>query len=266
MNAHQAGQVTREAAEVYDDLLLPGMMRPWARRLVQIAEVAAGQNVLDVACGTGVLAAEAASRLGDKGVAVGVDSNAGMLAVARRRLPGLGLQRAAAEALPFRTASFDRVLSQFGLMFFDDKPAAVGEMVRVLRPRGVLCVAVWAALELAPAYVQLAALLDRLFGPHAGDSIRLPSSLGRPEQMESLLAVDGLEATRVTLEPGPARFPSLRAWLEVEVKGWVLAEAVDDRQFEHLLREAAVQLRPYVMPDGAVVFEAPAVVAQARRS
>ena len=262
----EAGQVTPDAAEVYERLLIPGMMRPWAERIVREAEVAPRQRILDVGCGTGVLAGVAAASLQGSGAVVGVDSNAAMLAVARRKFPALNFACATAESLPHRSGSFDRVLSQFALMFFADQRAAIAEMVRVLGPQGRLCVAVWAALEASPAYQLLAALLDRSFGSHAGDTIRVPCNLGRPEQLQALLTVDGLDDVRLAMQPGTARFPSVELWLAAELKGWVLADQVDDDRFRWLVHEAASALAGYVAADGAVAFEAPALVALARRA
>jgi SAM-dependent methyltransferase len=92
-----------------------------------------------------------------------------MLAVARRKYPSIDWRDGRAESLPFADARFDAVLSQFGLMFFVDKVAALREMRRVLRPRGRLAVAVWDALEQSPGYAAFAALLQRLFGAATAD-------------------------------------------------------------------------------------------------
>jgi ubiquinone/menaquinone biosynthesis C-methylase UbiE len=98
--------------------------------------------VLDVACGTGVVAREAARRVGPAGAVAGLDRNEGMLAVARRMAPGIAWRHGLAEALPFPDGAFDAVICQFGLMFFEDRGKALGEMWRALRPGGRLAVAV----------------------------------------------------------------------------------------------------------------------------
>ena len=91
--------------------------------------------MLDVACGTGVLARAVADRVGAKGSVVGLDVNPGMLAVAERLAPSITWRQGRAESLPFEKEDFDAVLSQFALMFFEDQVAALEEMKRVLRPR-----------------------------------------------------------------------------------------------------------------------------------
>src|SRR5262249_1181532 len=102
----------------YDQLFVPALFQEWAPRVAAAAELLPGQRVLDVACGTGVMSREAAGCVGARGSVVGLDRNPGMLAVANRRNPGITWQEGTAEALPYRDAFFDAVVSQFGLIFF----------------------------------------------------------------------------------------------------------------------------------------------------
>jgi ubiquinone/menaquinone biosynthesis C-methylase UbiE len=152
------GQVTHSAAEVYEAFFVPALFRQWAPKMAQAAGLAAGQRVLDVACGTGVLAREAVKHVGPSGAVTGLDRNEGMLAVARREAPDVEWQLGRAEALPFDAATFDAVVSQFGLMFFEDQTAALEEMWRVLRPGGRLAVTVWDTLDRSPGYAAMTAL------------------------------------------------------------------------------------------------------------
>src|SRR5262245_30823665 len=91
------GQVIASAAEVYEDLYVPALFQEWAPRMVDAARVVAGQRVVDVACGTGVLARALAERVGANGHVAGLDINDGMLAVARRRAPAIAWHRGATE-------------------------------------------------------------------------------------------------------------------------------------------------------------------------
>src|SRR5262249_53538725 len=152
------------------------------------AHARAGNRVLDVACGTGVVAREAARRVGSGGSVTGIDCNEGMLVVARRLAPAIQWQIGAAEALPAASGAFDVVVSQFGLMFFGDRMAALKEMWRVLRPGGGLAVAVWDALEHSPGYAAMVALLERLFGKRIADELRAPFALGDRKALASLFS------------------------------------------------------------------------------
>jgi ubiquinone/menaquinone biosynthesis C-methylase UbiE len=110
-----------DAANAYEALFVPALFRQWAPRVADAAAIRDGQRVLDVACGTGILAREAESRVGAEGHVVGLDPNPGMLAVAARLAPDVEWREGVAESLPFAGGSFDAVVSQFGLMFFRDR-------------------------------------------------------------------------------------------------------------------------------------------------
>ena len=254
------GQVTRSAAEIYEEFFVPALFGQWAPLVADAAGIKAGQRVLDVACGTGVLAREAASR--DASV-TGLDRNEGMLAMARRVAPPVEWKVGRAEQLPFADGSFDAVVSQFGLMFFDDRAQALRQMRRVLKPDGRLAVAVWDRLESSPGYAAMAALLERLFGRRIAGELHAPFALGDASKLRALFAEAGLADAKVATHAGTARFPSIESWVRTDVKGWTLADLIDDDQYALLLREAAVALRPYAKADSAVAFDAPALIATA---
>jgi ubiquinone/menaquinone biosynthesis C-methylase UbiE len=259
------GQVTASAAEVYEEFYLPALFQEWASPMLEAARVEPGARVLDVACGTGVLARALAERVGPRGAVVGLDINEGMLAVARRVSPRVEWRAGAAERLPFDAESFDAVLSQFGLMFFDDRPAAIREMQRVLKPGGRLAVAVWDTLENTPAYAAFVALLRRLFGEQVAGSLRAPFVLGDPKALAALFAEAGIVDAHVATRRGTARFPSIGAWVYADVKGWTAADLIDDAGHEQIRREAERELRPFAGDDGAVSFAMPAHIVTATK-
>lgn len=258
MGEHESGQVASSAAEVYEQFFVPALFVDWPRRVLDAAGAGVGDDVLDVACGTGVLAREAVGRVGPSGSVAGVDINDGMLAVARSKSPDLSLRCAPAESLPFEASSFDRVVSQFGLMFFRDRAKAISEMLRVARPGGGVAVAVWAALDATPGYAAVADLLDDLFGPDVAESIEAPYCLGDIEALELLFAEAGAPGAVVRTVAGKARFTSIDSWIYTDIKGWTLADVIDDEGYEALRREAPKRLSRFVMPDGSVEFDAPA--------
>lgn len=251
-------------ADIYDDQFVPALFRPWGPVLCDKAALGPGQRVLDVACGTGALTLAAAERVTPGGVVVGLDANPQMLAVARRKHPGPEWLHGRAEALPFADAGFDAVLSQFGLMFFDDRVAALREMWRVLRPGGRLVVAVCDALELSPGYAALASLLDRLFGSAVADAFRAPFALGDQARLKSLCDEAGISDATVGRHQGTVRFASIDALVSTErACVWTLGGLLDDQQFERLLVEARRALEPFVDADGRIAFAMPALLINA---
>lgn len=266
MGRAETGQVSTSAAEVYDEFFLPALFERWTGPVCDEANVGPGMRVFDVACGTGVLALDARRRVGRDGTVVGLDRNPDMLAVARRKGANIDWVEGRAEALPFGQATFDAVVSQFGLMFFDDRARALTEMWEVLRPDGKLVVAVWADLENSPGYARLVGLLDRLFGPKAADALRAPFSLGEKGVLAKLLSDAGIGGAQIAIRQGYALFPSMRDWMHTDIRGWTLADMIDDDQFAILLRSAESELAGFVRSDGAVKFACPAMIASAAKS
>lgn len=257
---------TRPPAEVYEAEFVPALFRPFAAVVADAAGLFAGQRVLDVACGTGALTRTVAARVGPTGKALGLDVNPDMLAVARRLDATIEWIDGRAEALPLPDASVDAVVSQFGLMFFDDRVAALREMQRVLRPGGRLAVAVCDAVERSPGYGALATLLQRLFGDEVAGAFRAPFAIGDAELLASLARQAALARAEVLRRSATVHFASIDALVSTERACiWTLGGLLDDDQFEPLLREARRALAPFVQHDGSVVFEMPALVIAARR-
>ena len=257
-----------DAAASYHELLVPALMDEWAPRVADAAAIRQGDRVLDVACGTGVLARAAASRAGPTGAVTGLDFSPGMLAVAARVSPGLRWQQGTAEALPFPDQSFDAVVSQFGLMFFPDRVGALREMMRVLVPGGRLAVAVWGSLADTPAYAAEVALVDRLAGPTVAEALRSPFVLGEPARMTELFDAAAIPGARIRSQQGRGRFSSIRIMLEADLRGWLplMGVALADDLIEEILRQAEVVVEPFVTHEATgVAFASPAVLATAAK-
>lgn len=173
------------AAENYERYFVPAIGAQFARDLVDRAAPRPGERVLDVACGTGIVARLAAAEVGPTGSVAGLDVNPGMLGVAATVVPaGLGIawHEASAEAMPLPDDAFDVVLCQMGLQFVDDQPAALREMRRVLAPGGRLVLNVPGptpapfaimAEELATRVApELAGFVHAVFSLHDGEALR----------------------------------------------------------------------------------------------
>jgi ubiquinone/menaquinone biosynthesis C-methylase UbiE len=260
-------QRTRSPAEVYDESFVPALFHQWGSVVANAAEVGPGQCVLDVACGTGVLACAAADRVGPGGTVMGLDPNEEMLAVARRKSDTIEWREGHAEAIPFPDETFDAVVSQFGFMFFENKPAGLREMMRVLRPGGHLAVAVCDALEHSSGYSAFVDLLRRLFGDNVANSFRAPFVLGDPERLLSLCADAGIFNAKVARHEGMVRFASVQSLVSTErACVWTLGGLLDDAQFEQLVKESERVLQPFVAPDGSLAFAMPVLIVTVAKS
>ena len=266
MNSSSAPRNGRSPAEIYDEHFVPALFQPWAEVVADAAQVVPGQHVLDVACGTGVLACAAARRVGAAGRVTGLDPNADMLAVARRKPADVEWLDGRAEAIPLPTGSFDAVVSQFGLMFFEDRGAALREMMRVLRPGGRLAVAVCDTLDHSPGYAALAGLLEQLFGPRVADAFRAPFVLGDPALLRSLCEQAGIARAEVTQHAGTVRFASIDALVSTErACVWTLGGLLDDAQFDRLRAASQTALQPFTSTAGLVEFAMPALLITASK-
>ena len=260
-----ASQEEIAAATAYENLHVPALFQQWAPRVADAAGIQPGNRVLDVACGTGVLAREAVSRVGGEGSVAGVDASRGMLGVATRLAPRIDWREGTAESLPFDDGTFDVVASQFGLMFFEDRSRALREMMRVLRPGGRVAVAVWESLERSEAYPIEVDLLERIAGRRAADALRAPFVLGDKQALTSLFDDAGVGSVEITTQQGTARFPSIRTMVEADLLGWLPVMGVDlpEAQIERVLEEAEQALARYVTPQG-VEFHCPAHIVTGR--
>jgi SAM-dependent methyltransferase len=255
-------QAQIDAAMAYEGLMVPSLFGEWASEVADAAQIRAGERVLDVACGTGILAREAASRTGATGSVIGVDPSPGMLVVAKRLAPKVEWQQGVAEWLPFADQTFDVVASQFGLMFFDDQRAALRQAWRVLRPGGRLAIVVWDALDNIPAYAEEVALLERLAGTPAADALRAPFVLGHRRDLLRLFADAGVGDVDVTTQKGRAKFSSVRVMVEADLRGWlpIMGVALTEAQITEILEAAEQALSRYVTSDGTASFETSAHV------
>jgi ubiquinone/menaquinone biosynthesis C-methylase UbiE len=194
-------QLSGHAAELYERYLVPAIFHPWALDLVALAVPQPGERVLDVACGTGVVARLLAPHVGITGIVVAVDRDAERLAVARTLPPTPGTviewREGDVLALPFPAAVFDLVCCQQGLQFFADRLAALREMARVLVPGGRLALNVWRALPHNPGAAAMAEALERHVSPEAAAVRRAPFALGEAEEVRALLVLRPRNNSRV---------------------------------------------------------------------
>jgi SAM-dependent methyltransferase len=259
--------LAQSPAEVYESQFVPALFGPFSHAVADAAGIVPGQRVLDVGCGTGALARRLRARVGPAGAVLGLDANPQMLAVARRLDADIEWIDGRAEALPLPDASVDALASQFAMMFFDDRVAALREMQRVLRPGGRLTVAVCDAVQHSPGYAILAALLETLFGHRVADAFRAPFAIGDAGLLRALADQAGLPGAEIARRSATVRFASIDALVSAERACiWTLGGLLDEAQFETLRGAANRALHALVQPDGAVVFEMPALLIGARKN
>jgi SAM-dependent methyltransferase len=245
-------QLSVEAAEVYEAKFVPALFAEWAPHLVEVAGVAPGQAVLDVACGTGVVARTAADRMGGRGRVVGLDLNAGMLAVAGRLRPDIEWRQGDAAELPFAPRSFDVVLCQAALMFFPDPAAALAEMARVATDQGIVAVQVWDELGEQAGFTPMYEAFAERLGPEATALESTYWALGDLDLLGSLFEQAGLRVTATRTRVGRVRYDSAEEAVTTEIEATPLIEKISQETYRQLLEDAGELLRPFVVDGGRV--------------
>jgi ubiquinone/menaquinone biosynthesis C-methylase UbiE len=230
---------------------------PLASELVEGSRLRAGERVLDLACGTGVVAKLAARAVGPAGRVTGLDMNPGMLAVARATTgpdAEIDWREAPADHLPFPDRSFDAALCQFGIQFFPDRSAALREVHRVLEPGGRVAASVPGPTP--PVFDVLARALTANVSADAARFVQVVFSIHEPEEVAALLTDAGFGGVEARSRVKPLRIPDPAAFLWQYLASTPLATTVADMSdgdrssFE---RDVLEGCRPFIGSSGLVM-------------
>ncbi|MBN2622567.1 MAG: methyltransferase domain-containing protein [Acidimicrobiales bacterium] len=254
------------AAESYERHFVPAIGEPVARRLIDTAEPAPGERVLDVACGTGVVSRLARQAVGPSGTVAGLDANPGMLEVARiSSADDIDWHEAPAEDIPVPDASVDLVLCSMGLQFFSDRDQAVREMHRVLAPAGR---AVWCTPGPTPPLFQaIDEALTNHIGPGASMFVHAVFALHDPDEARRLMETAGFDRVRVETTTVPLRVapPADFFWQYVQSTPLsAVAAELDEAERAALEAEVVERCAPFVDGDVSVMEPGLLVTSAAR--
>lgn len=260
---------TGTAAENYQRHFVPAIATPVAAGLLAAADLQPGERILDVACGTGLIARLAAERVGPAGSVSAIDVAPDMIDMAEATpapdAPVIDWHVGDAASLPFDDGSYDVVTCQMGLMFMEDRTAAVAEMRRVLVPGGRVVVNTPGRIQ-EPFALMEQAIVDHI-NADLGGFVRAVFSMYDPTAVADLLRtaelrdVDAHEEEATLLLPGPAEF--LWQYINLTPMGPFVAQAPEAAQAA-MERQVVETWRPYVI-DGATPVHQPMVIATGRR-
>lgn len=245
-------QLATDGSAAYERNLVPKFFAPCAELLLDLAHVAGGERLLDVGCGTGIVARKAAARGAE---AAGVEPNEGMLVVARQAAPGIEWHVAGADALPQPDSSYDVVCCQQALQFFPDRLAGLREMYRVLVPGGRVALAMWRRPEQNPAFLTFINSLERVAGAEAAGIMRRPFAGPTAEDLRAVLTDAGFEDISLRIAIIEARFASPEQFLREQVESSPLSGpigALDPDRTNALIDEVNHALEPYVDDVGVI--------------
>ncbi|HXV44565.1 MAG TPA: methyltransferase domain-containing protein [Anaerolineae bacterium] len=251
-NGHEKKQLIAEvfdrAAAGYGHLRY---VQPFGRRLVELAQIPVGANVLDVASGRGAVLFPAAERVGPQGQVVGIDLSPAMvletsLETRRRGLTNVIIYPMDAETLKFPRASFDYVLCGFGLFFFPEPQRALFEFQRVLKPGGRLAVTIWGAEderwrwydELLATYGAVVKLKNQIFNQREG--------------LELSLRQAGFSDIRLVTEEADIPFADEAEWWagQWSISGRAGLERLEPAALDQMKAEVFEKIQALKQPDG----------------
>ena len=275
MSGYEHYQLDGNSPELYQRYLVPAVTSIWASDLVGRVEPQPGQSILDIACGTGIVARLVRERIG-VGRVVGLDLNEGMLAVARS-VPSHGAPiewcAGSALSLPFADRSFDIVYCQLGLQFFPDRRLALREMKRVLVQSGRVGLNVFSAIERTPAAHAFVRALDKCLGPDASTIKRAEHVFPIADEVGALMAKAGLQQIKVSTVTKRITFPSVLDYVRFQMIATPTATLLADRSeteresvIKSIASDTELFLEPEMLRDGRFSFSQEAHIAIAHNA
>jgi ubiquinone/menaquinone biosynthesis C-methylase UbiE len=260
---------TGTAAENYQRYFVPAIATPVSVDLLRTADLQPGEHVLDVACGTGLIARLAAEQVAPTGSVTGVDIAPEMISVARTiaTADGRPIEWYVGDAtsLSLPDDSYDVVLCQMGLMFMDDRASAVAEMHRVLGPGGRLVVNTPGRIQ--PTFELMEKAIVDHISPELAGFVRAVFSMHDPNTVAHLLRTAGLRDVSSTVStatfqlPPPAEF--LWQYINLTPMGPFVAQAPTSAQ-SAMEQQVVEGWQPYVS-DNVTLVDQPMVIATGRK-
>jgi ubiquinone/menaquinone biosynthesis C-methylase UbiE len=242
------------------------MFLPLTRALIEQARIAPGQSVLDVAGGSGEPSLTIAEAVGPSGFVMCTDAIAEMVAVAEREalergLKNMQFRQCTADSLPFADESFDVAVSRLGVMFFPDPVAAVREMLRVIKPKGRVALAVWGKSELNPYSYVVTNVVSRYVpaapvAPDAPDAFRFAEPGKLAGVLKDAGAIDVTERVvkfDMAAPLSPEEFWDMRSEISESLREKLKTLSSEDRG--RLADEIQEAVREF-FPDGQMRFPA----------
>lgn len=252
MSTSTQWQLNRESAARYQQIIVPTIIGPFARALVEWAAPPIGATVLDVGCGTGAATRFAAERVGTSGHVIGVDVNGGMIAEARSLPVGQGAtiewHEQSAYSLPLTNQSVDVLLSAQMVQFLQDKPLGLAEMHRVLKLGGRVALSVFSDIQENPYFQAQVEACTQYLGPEIAAGLRAGFGLSKADDIHALLQAAGFTKIEITVQQLDLPLPDLQEFIPRHLSATPLAagfNAAPPSVQQALIEEMTTRLASY---------------------
>jgi ubiquinone/menaquinone biosynthesis C-methylase UbiE len=216
--------------ENYDRYLGPSFFEPFAKDIAERLDPARYKNVLEIACGTGIVTRHLRDRLTPEARLIATDLNPAMFALAQKKLAGNVIWREAdAGALPFADGSFDALVCQFGVMFFPDKQAVMRETHRVLSSGGLFLFNVWDSFERNPIAAIAHKTIGSFFDHDPPNFYEVPFGFCDADLIRRLLRAADFKEIEISIVTLPCQSRSAAEFAIGLVRGNPVATAIEER-------------------------------------
>lgn len=250
-------QLARDAAERYERILVPAILGPGARTLVEWSDLRDGEAVVDIGCGTGAAARFAAERVGASGRVAGVDVNSGMIDVAKSVAPVQGAViewfEHNAYQLPFTEGEFDAALCAQTLQFLDDQPRALAEIHRILKPGGRVAVSLWCDIRESPYFHVLVQAVTKNIGAETATGLRAAFGLSDAKTIRALLTGAGFKNVKAIVKQLYLELPKPQDFVPRHVSATPMSTgfyAASEEARRAVVHDVSEQLVPYKTDQG----------------
>ncbi len=217
MNEKSGWQLCGNGPEAYEKFIIPAFCGIWAQDIVERAGLRAGDRILDIGCGTGIVSRYAYKSLGESGHITGVDVNGVMIKKAIEICPPKDIpiewMQGNVETLPFFDAEFNVVLCQQGLQYFPDQSRALKEINRVLAFEGRLVFSVWRSIKYFPFYSALYQALEQYVSTEAASMLASAFTLGDSKMLRELFESAGFKNINICLTIKQMRYSPVEDFL-----------------------------------------------------
>lgn len=260
-----------DGPEAYERYIVPAFSGAWAQDMVNRARLQGGDRVLDLGCGTGIVSRHVWKAMGESVCTSGMDANEAVLQKARALSPErtvpIEWNHGHAESLPYSNATFNVVLCQQGLQYFSDACRALGEVKRVLVPKGRIVFSVWRPLSCFPFYSAVHRALHRYVSSQAAATLASAFPPGNAGDLKKLFTATGFRHVGISLVIKQMRYSPLDEFLmggfaASPFAGEILA--LEKAKREEMIRWIRESIWDYVDDQGlAAPMESYVVTAQA---